>query len=66
MSHYARGPKEEDTEVVKRVKPHANAGIFQLNCNNSYHSTTPLRLENGYRRFLYVSVAQPYVNSAWL
>ena len=56
MSQYVRHPKESDVEIVKRVKPHANLGVFQLNCNNSYHGTTPLHLENGYRRFLYVSV----------
>lgn len=65
LNLYPRYPNEEETEVVKRLKPRANVGVFELNCNNSYHSTTPLRLEHGYRRFLYISVAQPYVGSAW-
>ena len=62
---FPRYPGEENTEGVLTLKPKKNLGIISLNCNNSYHSTTPFKTTGETRKFLYVAVAKRHVDNAW-
>lgn len=56
-SMYERHPKPESTNIIQRLSPKENLGLFFLCCNNSYHSATDVKSQTGYRNFIYVSIS---------
>lgn len=61
-SKYERHPKEEDTRIIKQIRPQENLGLMFLCANNSYHSVTAINAINNYRRFIYLNVSSTAEN----
>lgn len=54
---YERHPREEDVEVVARLKSKPNLGVFFPCCNNSYHGVTAVTSQGVARNFLYINIS---------
>ncbi len=57
IEDYERHPRPSDIDIVSSFEPRENFGGMFIGCNNSYHSATAVTKSNGYRNFLYTSVA---------
>ncbi|WP_448578375.1 2OG-Fe(II) oxygenase [Thermaurantiacus sp.] len=52
-----RHPRPEDVEVVAKLKPRANQGVFFPCCNTSYHGVTAITSQGVARDFLYINIS---------
>ena len=57
IEDYERHPSPSDLDIVASFEPKENFGGIFIGCNNSYHSATAVTKSNGYRNFVYTSVA---------
>jgi hypothetical protein len=64
MQRYERHPHDEDVEVVAKLKPQANRGVFFPCCNNSYHGVTAVTSSGIPRDFLYINISAK-VGNVW-
>lgn len=64
ITKYDRHPPKQDVETVSTMSPKENLGGVFLCCNNSYHSASAVTKSNGYREFVYISVASR-ARSVW-
>lgn len=52
-----RHPRPEDVEVVAKLKPKENRGVFFPCCNTSYHGVTAITSQGVARDFLYINIS---------
>jgi hypothetical protein len=59
-----RYPRPGDVEIVARVTPQENRGVFFPCCNNSYHGVTAVTSEGVCRDFLYINISG-HASNVW-
>lgn len=64
MHRYERHPRPDDVEIVARLKPKPNLGVFFPCSNNSYHGVTAVTSSGIPRDFLYINISAK-VGNVW-